>query len=162
MRRLMLYLAVGVLVLLVGQAAFAANTVSVTVTLQQVGVDVTPTSWALGNKGPGSTTSSGTGGYFDAENTGNVNEDISIGTGLSSPSSWSYGTSSGENVYVMEVSTNGTDWTVLNPSTTLVSDLAPGSGAAQAFDLKFTCPNGDSTYDAGGEAITVTLSATAS
>jgi len=155
----MLYLAVGVLVLLVGQAAFAANTISVTVTLEQVGVSVTPTSWALGNKGPGSTTQT-TSENFAAQNTGNVNEDIAIGTGLSSPSEWSHGTSSGEDVYVMEVSTNGTDWTVLNPSTTLASSLAPlGS---EGFDLKFTCPNEDSTYDAGGETITVTLSASPS
>ena len=159
MRRLMLYLAVGVLVLLVGQAAFAANTISVTVTLQQIGVDVTPTTWALGNKAPGSTTQTEN-ENFAAENTGNVNEDISIATAASSPSGWSSGTSSATNTYVMEVSTDGTTWTPLNPSTALVSSLAPT--VSEGFDLKFTCPAAGSTYDAGGETITVTLSASAS
>ena len=158
MKRLVLCVLFGALLLLVAQAAFAANEISVTVTLQQIGVDVSPTSWAIGVLAPGATTTT-SGPNFTATNTGNVNEDIDICTAASS--AWAYGAAADVDVYVMEVSTDGgSNWSILNDCVPLATSLAPEG--TQTFDLGFTCPTSGSTYDADGETITVTLTASAS
>lgn len=65
--------------------------ITITITLQQLGVDVAPTSWALGTMVPGTATSSwinGDEGYFTATNTGNAAQDFTISATGTTPSGW--------------------------------------------------------------------------
>lgn len=169
MRRLLLYLVVGGLLLLVGQAAFAADQITVTVTLQQMGVSVTPTSWGLGVMAAEDSQSSwvsGEAGYFTATNDGNVDADLTITASSSTPSGWAAGTSVGTDTYVIGFGI-GTDPYTTEPSyTTFTTSASLATSVASAgtvdFDLQFTAPSSDSTYNAGGETLTVSLAASAS
>lgn len=156
MSRAMLLVALVVLVALAAPS-FAASDITVTVTLQQVGVDVSPTSWALGTMAPGATQET-TGRHFTATNTGNVAEDFTITAGNSAPSGWTPGPS-GQNTYRMGVSTDLFQNQALTPSMTLASNVA--AAGTVGFDLHFTAPAAGSTYNAAGETILVSLSAAA-
>ena len=170
MRRAMLYLLVAVLVLLAGQAAFAANQITVTVTLQQMGVSVTPVSWALGVMAPeGSQTSwvSGNAGHFTATNDGNVAADLTIAAASTSPSGWAPNLSAvGTDQYMIAFGkavnpyTSEPTYTPFTTSTSLAASVAAAGDLS--FDLKFTAPAADSAYNAGGETFTVSLAASAS
>ena len=158
-RGLLLCVVMAGMLVLASSAAFAASEITVTVTLQQIGVSVSPTPWALGVMAPGATTAT-TGSHFTATNTGNVNEDITIATGNSVPSGWQPGTSSDVDVYVLDFKTTG-GWTNVGASPVSLAAGVAGAGTV-SFDLQFTAPAVGSTYNAAGEAITVSLAATAS
>ena len=158
MRRFVLCLMLVVVLACAAQAAFAASEITVTVTLQQIGVDVSPTSWALGTMAP-EAVSNTTGYHFTATNSGNVAEDFTIAAAASSPSAWAPAASSAVDAYRMGVTTATISDTALTPSLALGSNVS-ASGTV-GFDLKFTAPSAGSTYNAGGESITVSLSAAA-
>jgi hypothetical protein len=147
-----------VVLLALAAPAFAASDITVTVTLAQVGVDVSPTSWALGTMAPG-TSQQTTSRHFTATNSGNVAEDFTITAGASTPSGWDPAAASGVDEYRMGVTTDAITDQALTPSYTLGSNVA--ALGTVGFDLKFTAPAAGSTYDAGGETITVSLSASA-
>jgi len=160
MRRALLCLLLAGLLCLVSQAAFAADTatITVTVTLQNIGVTVDPTSWPLGVVAPSSSSTSS----FTAENTGNVNEDLTITTGNTTPSGWQPAAASAVDYYRLELGLGETPtWTdIVPPPDPLASTLAPGNTVD--FDLRFTAPAPLSTFNADGETFTVTIAATAS
>jgi hypothetical protein len=147
-----------VVLLALAAPAFAASDITVTVTLAQVGVDVSPTSWALGTMAPGGTQET-TGRHFTATNSGNVPEDFTITAGASTPSGWDPAAASDVDEYRMGVTTDAITDQALAPSYALASNVA--TSGTVGFDLKFTAPAAGSTYDAGGETITVSLSASA-
>jgi len=159
MSRAMLLVMLVVLLALAAPAAFAASDITVTVTLAQVGVDVSPTSWALGTMAPGASQET-TSRHFTATNSGNVAEDLTIAVGASTPSGWDPAAASGVDEYRMGVTTDAIPDQALTPSYTLASSVA--AAGTVGFDLKFTAPAAGSTYNAGGETITVSLSASAS
>jgi len=73
--------------------------ITISITLQQLGVDVAPTTWDIGVIEPGTTQStwvSGEEGYFAASNMGNVIEDFTISAGPTSPSGWTPGMGAAE------------------------------------------------------------------
>ena len=169
MRRLLLCVLFGALLLLGAQAAFAANEIVVTVTLQQIGVDVSPTSWPLGVMAPTTSQSSWVStvaGYFGATNTGNVPVDFTIEPGSTSPSGWTAETSVAVDDYVIGFGIGTEPYTTEPAYTTFTgsTSLATGVAAAETvdFDLEFTAPATGSTYDAGGESFTVSLGASPS
>ena len=143
--------------------------ITITITLQQLGVDVAPTNWALGTVVPGTATSSwlsGDEGYFAATNTGNVAQDFAISATGTTPSGWTPSVAGagldhyqicfgvGENPYTSEPA-----WTCFDD----VPVAMPGPvGSAEylPFDLLFTAPSTGST---GGdnESFTITLEASA-
>ncbi len=165
MKRTLLLCLILVGLFLLSGAAFAAD-ITVTVTLQQLGVGVSPASWALGTMAGGasqSSYSSGSAGHFVATNSGNVAQQLTIGTTSTTPSAWAAGATSGHNVYVIGFGigtspyTTEPTYTTFTGSSTLAASV-PGSGTV-AFDLKFTAPAADSTFSAGGETFTVAVSA---
>ncbi len=158
MSKAMLLLALVVLLALAAPAAFAASNITVTVTLGQVGVDVSPTSWALGTIAPGATQET-TSRHFTATNSGNVAEDFTITAGTSTPGSWDPAAASGADEYRMGVTTDAITDQALTPSLALASNVA--AAGTVGFDLKFTAPAVGSAYNAGGETITVSLAAAA-
>ena len=158
MSRAMMLLTLVVLLALAAPA-FAASDITVTVTLAQVGVDVSPTDWALGTMAPG-TSQQTTSRHFTATNSGNVAEDFTITAGASTPSGWDPAAASDVDAYRMGVTTDAITDQALTPSYALASNVVAVSGTV-GFDLKFTAPATGSTYDAGGETITVSLSAAA-
>jgi len=167
MKRGMMYLLFAVLLLLAAQAAFAANEITVTVTLQQVGVSVTPTSWALGKMAPGTSQTSwvsGNPGYFTATNDGNVAEDFTIAA--SSSAYWAPGLAVAIDTFVIgfgnaiDPYTSEPSYTTFTTATSFATSV-PG-GEDVRFDLNFTAPLVGSTYDAGGETFTVSLAASVS
>lgn len=169
MKRLVLCVLFGALLVLGAQAAFAANEIAVTVTLQQIGVDVLPTSWVLGVMVPETSQSSWVStvaGYFEATNTGNVAEDFTIAASSTSPSGWSPETTVGVDDYVIGFGIGTDPYTTEPTYTTFTGSTSLATGVAAAgtvdFDLEFTAPATGSTYDAGGESFTVSLGASAS
>ncbi len=147
-----------VVLLALAAPAFAASDITVTVTLAQIGVDVSPTSWALGTMSPGATQET-TSRHFTATNSGNVAEDFTITAGSSVPSGWDPDAASAVDKFRMGVTTDAITDQALTPSLTLASNVA--AAGTVGFDLKFTAPAVGSAYDAGGETITVSLSAAA-
>jgi len=149
------------------QVAFAASDISVTVTLQNLGVSVSPVSWGIGTVAAGaskSTWSSSVAGHFTATNTGNVAESFTVSAGSTSPSGWSAGSSSAVNVYVIGFGKGTPAYTVEPSYTTFTGSgsLASSVAASSAvdFDLKFTAPAAGSTISAQ-ETFSVSLSAAA-
>ena len=145
-----------------------STSITVSITLASLGVEVEPTSWALGTVAPGSLKSSwasGVAGHFTATNTGNVAEDLTLST-TSTSHGWQPGTSSGHNQYVIGYGLGESPYTT-EPSyatfTTpepLAADVPPEGSVG--FDLQFTAPAADSAYDPGGESFTVSIAAIAS
>ncbi len=169
MRKTTLHLLLAVVLLLAAQVAFAASDITVTVTLQQVGVSVSPTSWALGTMAPGAAQSSwvsGNAGHFTATNAGNVAEDLTIAAGATSPSNWAAGSSSAVDVYVIGFGIGSGDYTSEPTYATFTTTTSLATSVAAAgtvdFDLEFTAPATGSTFDAGGQTFTVSLAASAS
>ena len=154
MRVLALCLALTAVVVLSSGAVFAASDISVTVTLEKLGVSVSPTTWPLGVMAAGASQHSS----FIATNTGNIAEDFTIATQSTSPSAWAAGGASATNVYVIGQGTDPT-YTTFTTSISLATNVA--ASGTKNFDLQFTAPASDSTYNAGGESFTVSLSATA-
>jgi len=170
MKRLVLCVLFGALLLLAAQAAFAASEITVTVTLGQLGVGVTPSSWALGIVTPTRSRTSwitGNPGHFQATNIGNTIADITISAGPTSPSGWTVSPSNNPaavDEYHIEFGIGSPPYDVepaytyfLDGPTELAPDI-PVAGTVD-FDLQFTAPTSDSTYDAGGETFSVTLGA---
>lgn len=169
MKRVVLCVLFGALLLLVAQVAFAANEIAVTVTLRQIGVDVTPTSWTLGTMAPTASQSSWVStvaGYFEATNTGNVAEDFTIEAGVTDPSGWTAETSVAVDDYVIGFGIGTSPYDTEPTYTTFTGSTSLATGVAAAgtvdFDLEFTAPATGSTYDAGGESFAVSLGASAS
>jgi len=171
MKRAILCLALAGLLALAAQAAFAAPDITVTVTLGQIIVDVSPPDWALGTVPATFSKSSwvsGEAGHFTATNSGNMEVDIMISAGNTIPSGWGPAGGSMTNYYVIASGIGVSPYTsepTYSPFTTPPPMLLAADVAALgtvSFDLRFTAPLADSTYNAGGETFTVTLSATGS
>ncbi len=160
MKRSFLLMLVGIIILgCTSLMAADTATITLTVTITQVlSVTVTPSSWAIGELSTGGSSNT-SGGYFTATNDGNTAEDITISVGNSA--NWTAGTSPGSETFALQYSlNNGTTWTTVNPSgTLLVEGLAAGS--SQSFDLKFLAPT-STAYGGIEQNISVTLSASAS
>lgn len=148
--------------------ATGAPVITISITLEQIGVDVTPTSWGLGVVESGdvvSTWVSGDEGAFAAENTGNVAEDFTISAGSSSPSGWTPnpgGAGVGQFAICYGI---GTDpytseptWTCFG-STPVGMDGPVASGEYLPFDLRFTAPATGTTGDS--ESFVISLAAAA-
>jgi hypothetical protein len=150
MRKALLLCLVVVALLVMASAAFAGDTIGVTVTLQSVGVSVSPATWPIGIIAPNTTTA----GYpVVATNTGNVAEDFTIAT--SNSVSWTAGAAAAANVFVIKA-----DALVLTTSPqSLATNVATPSGT-KSFNLIFTSPLAGSIVTAG-ESFTVTVAATA-
>ena len=169
MKKVLFCLALAGMLLLASQAAFAASDITVTVTLQQLGVSVTPTSWSIGTLAAlasKSTWVSSNPGNFTATNTGNVAQNIAIATSGTTPSGWTASLSApGTNVYTLGYGKAVSPFTTEPTYTLFTSSGALASSVAAAgtvrFDLKFTAPAGNSTVSPQ-ETLTVSLSATAS
>lgn len=73
--------------------------ISITVQIQSLGVSVTPTSWAIGAVGAGSTQDSTA---FTVTNTGNVTEKFALNTGDSANWANNAGGSAGVNLFVLK------------------------------------------------------------
>ena len=169
MKRMLFCLVLAGMLLLASQAAFAASDISVTVTLQQLGVSVTPTSWPIGTLAaltPKSTWVSGNAGNFTATNAGNVAQNIFVAASSTTPSGWTPSlTAPGTNVYTIGFGkavspyTSEPTYTLFTTNGALASSVA-ASGTVR-FDLQFTAPAGNSTVSPQ-ETLTVSLSATAS
>ena len=172
MRRLLLCVLFGALLLLGAQAAFAGTEITVTVTLQNLAFSVSPESSAFGVMAPGASQStwvSGLAGAHKVTNEGNVSLDFTIVAGTTTPSVWTPGTSSGVDTFVIGFGIGTEPYTsepTYTPITTtpgsLWSGLAPGENADKHFDLQMTAPATGSTYDAGGETFTLSVAARAS
>lgn len=144
----------------------AANTdtVTATVTAQNISVSVDNTSIAFGTIGTSSTQDTTSNGVDDssiATNDGNVNEKLNIQAGNST--NWTLGSSAGVEQYTMKMCTANCDtspvWTSLGISpayATLVANLA--KNATQSFDLQVGTPTSTTNY--GEQTITVTVQAT--
>ncbi len=167
MKRVVLFVLFGSLLLLGAQAAFAADQIAVTVTLQQVIVSVLPTSWELDVMAPDTSKSSwvsGNAGHFEATNDGNVAEDLTIEA--SSSSYWAPGETVAVNVFVIGFGIGSGDYTSEPTYTTFTTATSLATSVAVDgtvdFDLEFTAPLTDSETGASPETITVSLAASAS
>jgi len=145
----------------------AGGAITVSITLASLGVNVSPTNWALDTVAPESAKSSwatGVAGYFTATNTGNIAEDFTISTGATSHG-WQPALGSGHDQYVIAYGVGVSPYTT-PPSYTpftvggALADSVVPSGIVR-FDLRFTAPSADSAYDPGGESFTVSIGATA-
>lgn len=167
MRKTTLHLLLALVLLLSAQAAFAADQITVTVTLQQVGVSVTPTSWDLGTMAPSASQSSwvsGNAGHFTATNEGNVDEDLTIAAGSSA--NWSPGMAVAVDTFVIGFGIGSGDYTTEPTYTTFTTATSLATSVAAAgtvdFDLKFTAPAAGSTVGGSAETFTVSLAASPS
>jgi len=143
--------------------------ITISITLQQLGVDVAPTSWALGVVGPGDSISSwlsGNEGHFAAENTGNVAEDFTVSASTSSPSGWTPSLGApGVNQYVIcygigeSPYTSEPTWTCFG-GTPVAMDGPVAADEYLPFDLRFTAPTTDSS-GAADETFVISLAAAA-
>jgi hypothetical protein len=146
MRKALLLCLVVAAILVMASATFAAD-IGVTVTLQSVGVSVSPTTWPIGIIAAGGTASQA----CTATNTGNVNENFTIIT--SGSSGWTAGAASALNVFVIAAGS-----TVLTGSPqTLATGVTPTT--ASPFTLNFTAPAVGSA--AAQQSFTVTVAASA-
>ena len=172
MRKTTLHLLLAVVLLLAAQAAFAADQITVTVTLQNIAFNVSPPTRDFGTMAPGTSAStyvSPLAGAHKVTNDGNVSLDFTIVAAATTPSGWTPGTSAGVDTFVIGFGI-GTDPYTSEPTYTpitttsipLWSGLAPGETADKHFDLQMTAPLAGSTFDAGGEMFTLTVAASAS
>ncbi len=142
--------------------------ITISITLQQIGVDVTPTSWGVGVVESSAVVSSwvsGNEGFFAAENTGNVAEDFTVSAGSSSPSGWTPNPG-GAGVDQFTICFGiGTDPYTSEPSwtcfggTPVAMDGPVAAGEYLPFDLRFTAPTPGSTGDS--ESLVISLAAAA-
>lgn len=138
------------------QAADTAQ-ISVTVTLENISVSVSPTSWAIGMIAAETATQSGT---FTVENNGNIAEDIAIQCGNSGD--WTVAATIGTDQFMMEaqggdLGTSG--YTSIHTSQALKSNMAVGvPGQVTDLKLQFTAPQVGSVSTE--QTIPVTLTAT--
>ena len=143
--------------------------ITISITLEQLGLDVAPTSWALGVVGPGDSVSSwvsGNEGHFAAENTGNVAEDLTISAATSSPSGWTPNPGGagldqfticfgiGEDPYTSEPT-----WTCFG-GTPVAMDGPVAADEYLPFDLRFAAPLTGSS-GAPDETFVISLAAAA-
>jgi hypothetical protein len=143
MRKALLLCLVVVALLVMASAAFAGDTISVTVTLQSVGVEVTPPTWDIGVIVPGGAASKA----CSAKNIGNVNEDFTIKT--SNSTDWTAGATAGTNTFVIA---NG-----LTPLSGTPASLATAvvANASSPFTLNFTAPSAGSVITPQSFTVTV-------
>ena len=142
--------------------------ITITITLEQLGVDVSPTDWALGVVEPGAAVTSwasGNEGHFGAANTGNVTEDFSISAAASSPSGWAPNTSAAGTDQFMICFGLGADpytsqptWTCFDDTPVSMNGPVP-AGEYLPFDLRFTAPTDVTTGTT--ESFVISLAAAA-
>ncbi len=166
---LVFFLAVFGLAMHLGVRGQVSQSVTATVTAQQVALSVSDGSVAYGTLSTGTTASTATGDSDSIDDTqvitnnGNVDEDFELQGQNSSPDSWILAATSGENQYVHEYCTSDCDgsptWTAL---TTSYASIATGvsATATQDFDLRIIMPS--STTVSAEQSVDVTVQATAS
>jgi len=141
----------------------AANESSVTlsVTVQNVAVEVAPTTYAFGTVPAGQNTTStwnasGVGMYFEANNTGNVNESFTIrganatDADAGGSNTWVLSSAAGPDEFVIWYSADGTidtegSYTQVSLSSVVWNSSVPVYGTPR-FDLKLTLPTSTSSY----------------
>ena len=167
---LLLGLVVFLFFLLPGVRAENTDTVTATVTVQNISVSVTDGTVDYQTLGVGTsaTTATGDGDSVDdtqtATNDGNVTEDFDI-KGQDSSGGWTLATSPGDEQYTHEFCTSDCDssptWT---PLTTSYDTLATGitTSGTQNFDLRIQVPTSTTDYDPQSVDVTVLATATGS
>jgi hypothetical protein len=142
------------------------DSVTATVTAQNISVTVTDGSVSYGTVSTSShadTTSAGVNDSQTATNNGNVTEDFSI-QGVDS-AAWELAAAAGSETYAHGVCTSDCDgsptWTQFNEDsyTSFAADVA-ASGGTQVFDLRLSTPASTATYTP--QTVDVTILATAS
>ena len=126
--------------------AATSDNISITVTLANISVSVTPDTWAMGTIAPSSVETQACVATNDVE----VTEDFKIA--VSNSGDWTAGGTAAENVFVMKEGA-----TVLSGTPATLATGVAGSGGTKAFDLEFTAPSPGSVYTE--QTITVTVSA---
>ena len=134
--------------------AGTTDTISVTVTLENISISLDTGTWAIGTVAAGSVNTSSA---YTVTNDGNVAEDIAIQTADSA--SWTSEAASGVDQFVMDaqggdLGTGG--WTNIDASQTLITGLA-AAGTVADLKLRFTCPAAGSNVSQ--QTIVVTLTA---
>lgn len=139
----------------------AADVVTLSVTVQNVAVEVDPTTYAFGTVVAGQNTTStwnvtGVGMYFEANNTGNVNESFTIrganatDADAGGSNTWVLTSAAGSDEFVIWNSTDGTidvegNYTQMSlTAQTWNSFVEPLE--TPNFDLKMTMPTATSSY----------------
>ena len=142
--------------------------ITITITLAQLGVDVSPTNWSLGVVGFGGSKSSwlsGSPGAFTATNTGNVQEDFTISATATTPSSWLPGPAPEADTFVIcyglgsDPYTSEPTWACFG-ETPVAMDGPVDIGTDLPFDLRFTAPT-SSTSGGENESFVISLAAAA-
>lgn len=133
--------------------AALSDDITVTVTLQNISVSVSPDTWPMGTVAASSVITQS----CTATNGGNVNEDLDIK--VTDSNDWAAAAAAGANQFAMDFQlSGGSTWTnITTGGVDLVDPLAPGT---QDFTLRFTAPDAGSAY--AQQTITVTVSASAS
>ncbi|MBW2674427.1 MAG: hypothetical protein JRD89_13620 [Deltaproteobacteria bacterium] len=140
------------------------GTIGLNVTIKQVAVDVTPTTYAFGTLDLSTlaNTSDVSPNYFTANNTGNVDEDFSIkGANMTDfaaggSNTWVLNeTEIGADQYMMLNSTDGgVTWNAIGLDfKTFATNIAAGNN--QTFDLQLATPSSTSSYLEHNTTVTV-------
>ncbi|MFH1777522.1 MAG: hypothetical protein ABH952_08210 [Candidatus Omnitrophota bacterium] len=137
------------------RAEAADDTIVVTVTIENVSIEVTPSAWPIGTISAGDIA---TQDPCVALNNGNVTEDLTIA--ISNSSAWTAGAAAGADVFAMDFGAAGGPYNtnITTGGVSLTSGLA--SGASYNFGLEFNSPS--PTTDYTQQTITVTVTAAAS
>jgi len=137
------------------------SSVTLSVTVQNVAVEVDPITYAFGTVIAGQNTSStwnvtGVGMYFEANNTGNVNESFTIrganatDTDAGGSNTWVLTSAAGSDEFVIWNSTDGTIDTEGSYDTITLSAVIWNTSVmvygTPRFDLKLTLPSSTSSY----------------
>ena len=142
-------------------ATGADDSVTITVRIKQVGIEVHQTSWAIGWVDLGATsTTSGNENWTYCNNTGNYAENFYANS--SDTNSWTLDTTAASEKFGLSIKTNASGdvaaWTAFDSS---LSNITIGSSIAASagikFGLKFYSPT--ATTSTEQESVTLTLTA---
>ncbi len=163
-QKIMPYLLSLLVVLFISAASLNAaetGTVTATVTVQNVSLNVSDGEIEYGTLNLDGTEDTTTNGLSDSQtvtNDGNVTETFNIQGQNSSP--WTLSATAGADDYVHEFCTTDCDadptWTALTTSDQELATGIAASGGTQVFDLKITMPSSSTSYDPQNVDVTVT------
>lgn len=151
----------------VGLESKAADTVTASVTAQNVAVSLNQTTFDYGIIPTGQSSSTlalFSGAGISATNDGNVNADFTIYG--ANTTDWTLGGTAGENIYVhsfcddteSDCSTPTTNYSALTISPATF-ELGVAPAASQAFQLNITTPSSTTFYTQQSAAVTIQVSA---
>lgn len=141
---LVLFLCLVGLAMHVGVQSQVSESVTATVTAQQIALSVSDGAVAYGTLDIGSTMTTLTDGVNDTQtvtNDGNVNQDFSIQGQDSSPDNWTLAATAGSDTYAHEFSTDsGVGWTAMESATYTTFATGVGASASESLDLNIHMP----------------------